>query len=1253
MYLLYRRFTRETKAQKKKAEDIENNTCYNVALWSTINKMPGLNQLKKFSEDVANLGNEISIRKERGEQPVQVALPVNISEADDSDDFVFGLPGTESDDQTSGDDLSMDALQDIALDNGDSSTAIDTSIFPELDSILNGAGSASADVSGYPDLDELLNPVPDNSTLSAPAAEPAPVAPQQENPVGEAASAGLSDFPDLDELLNSVPDNSTLSAPVAEPTPETVVPQQENPVPEFRETDADSNVSGTEQFDTGNDQDSVISAADDGVFNIPDIPDFDMPDIQDISFDTGDSLGMAEQNAADSAPDTIPDPFSTEADAGSATSATADNTDFGDDSVVPAEENLSFQDDSLSNAAGQNPADDTAEKNTFEPDTNGMDAGAETFDIPDFDMPDVSTDASLQDEDFNFDVSDIPDFFPDVDEPEKESSVPDTVPDTDAANDGLSESSSDFDISGALDDLPSFDDVFNTEVDSHNTNEAADTSEDQPDGTAISEDFSFKEEPAISIETGGVGEDGPATDKFLFAEDTVPDDAGEEEPAVHEIFEAPEDPFDGEPPAADSNIDDPFSGSDFSDFDIPGFSDQSAGAAQSAPRRKLKTNNGALEKNTLTDTQYKIFRKNLAEYPLNIRIAFEELIVNDEFKDEIVFDLIQKVIKKISARQLAIQLDKLLDVGLSVPRDFERRTYEQYEEYKKSLEYQVKNRILPVALLGIMSACILFLLFLFCKNMIYRPVKAEILYSQGYELLENGAYPQSELKFNEAIAYQQKKRWFLKYADGYRQHKQYERARTMYTSALQRFNHDKETGLLYARMEMEDLRNFENAEAIVRREILDYHINDKDGLLLLGDIFLEWGDEKDPAKYEDARQIYAELIQLYGQKDLYLARMMRYFIRVDDLRNVLQLKEHFYPRKKSLGGQDLIELSGYLLEKLYGYINPADEYLRASIEDVRELLERAATAAPDVPESRYNMGLYFVHTNNTNAAKDWLAAAVESFKTAATQSRNRLLRYINTYRLLGELYSHDDEFLSAEQYYRTGIELYESAVAAGFTGNNIVGQLYADLADLNYFVIGDMDVALKNYLAAIPLDNDTASIRYRVGYIQYAHNQYMEALGSFIKAVDYNPTDTHILLALGNVLSIRGDNFAAQGYYEQLMQILDAERVRYGILFPQINMEHTDIVDLYLKASNNLGVTLYRLARQTGDSSLNAEALANLSMSIRAWDAMTRNQETMVRLGGSNLAERNIAYMSYPVSDYEPSIYTEIPRVLDNEVIPY
>ena len=85
-------------------------------------------------------------------------------------------------------------------------------------------------------------------------------------------------------------------------------------------------------------------------------------------------------------------------------------------------------------------------------------------------------------------------------------------------------------------------------------------------------------------------------------------------------------------------------------------------------------------------------------------------------------------------------------------------------------------------------------------------------------------------------------------------------------------------------------------------------------------------------------------------------------------------------------------------------------------------------------------------------------------------------------------------------------------------------------------------------------------------------------------------------------------------------------------------------------ASNNLGVTQYRLAQQIGDSSLNGEALANFTASLRAWDALTRNPETMIRLPGSNLAERNIAYMTAPLSEYEPAIYMEIPVMLEGEV---
>ena len=67
-------------------------------------------------------------------------------------------------------------------------------------------------------------------------------------------------------------------------------------------------------------------------------------------------------------------------------------------------------------------------------------------------------------------------------------------------------------------------------------------------------------------------------------------------------------------------------------------------------------------------------------------MAVEELIVKNEFTDEAEFTIIQKVLKKVSARSLASELEKMLDIAISVPRDFERRTAEEYEAYKQSFQ---------------------------------------------------------------------------------------------------------------------------------------------------------------------------------------------------------------------------------------------------------------------------------------------------------------------------------------------------------------------------------------------------------------------------------------------------------------------------------------------------------------------------------------------------------------------------------------
>ena len=697
---------------------------------------------------------------------------------------------------------------------------------------------------------------------------------------------------------------------------------------------------------------------------------------------------------------------------------------------------------------------------------------------------------------------------------------------------------------------------------------------------------------------------------------------------------------------------------DFGDFEIPGFSDTAEVKTDKSGRIKLPAPDfrGAAEggkppKNTLTDAQYKKFLTNLALYPLNVRLAVENLLVANEFTDDAQFEIVEKILNKAPARQVASSLEKMLDIAIPVPRDFERRTAAEYDAYKASLEYQLRNRIVPGIVLGLFSAAVVFGLIIFTHNFIRRPLKANGLYKQGYALIQADEYPQSETLFNEAAGVQLQKKWFFKYARAYRERKQYLRAERMYRNILYYFNYDKEAGIEYARMECDDLANYEKAEEIARRSVLDYHINDADGILLLGDIYLEWATEKDPEKFEEARKQYASLVQLYGPTNQYLARMMRYFVRTDNLREVLQLKERFYPKAKSLDAQDWTEMSGYLLDKLYGPLPPKDEYLRTRIEDVRNMLDRAVNADPSNPVAFYNLSRYFVQMHDSERAVRMLEHTVKLFEQRSINLRRRdIYKQIDSYRLLGEQYVSGKEYLTAEEKYTDGISLYEREKAnSGFAGNENIGKLYADSGDIDYFIRGDYEGAYNDYLSAIRTHYDTASLHYRIGFIQYSKNDLDGAVGSFIKAGAEKPDDDHLLLAMGNTLSLRDSDYAAEGYYKQLVNNLDAEFAKKGVPFTRTKAAEDALTELYLKASNNFGVTLFRLARRTGNSRMNADAMVQLSVSMRAWDALTRNEATMMRLPGGNLAEQNMRYMSHPMPDYEPAIYTDIPKILTGE----
>ena len=691
---------------------------------------------------------------------------------------------------------------------------------------------------------------------------------------------------------------------------------------------------------------------------------------------------------------------------------------------------------------------------------------------------------------------------------------------------------------------------------------------------------------------------------------------------------------------------------DNGDFEIPGYSDVDIVQENKNGKIKVpvKNDDSPKEKNALSDEEYKRFLKNLSSYPLNVRIAVEELIVKDEFTDDAEFEIVQKVLKKVSARQLASELEKMLDISLPVPRDFERRSAEEYEAYKSSFQYQLKNKIIPGTFIAAVAGAFLYLITIFAIYGIYRPVKANSVYKEGYLLLQNDEFPQAEQKFNFAGKYKKIKKWYYKYSDSFRDKKQYLRAEKIYKKTLEDFNLDKKARFNCAKTMLYEQENYEKAEEIVKRDVLEHHINDNDAYLLLGDIYLEWGTEKEPSKLEDAFAVYSDLIQRNGANDVYRGRQMKYYVRTDKLEQVLMLKPNFMAREKSLDSSGWTELSGYCLDKLYGPLPPKDEYLRSKIEDVKEMLERAVRADKKNPEALYNLSRYYIQVNSVNAAKSTLKNSIDAYKVKSVRKRKDIYNEIDAHRLLGEQYVFEKSFLDAEEIYSRGLKIFsEEHSASGLEANKNIGKLYADQGDIDYFVKGNMDFALQNYMDSIDSGNDTPHIRYKVGYIQYGKENYSEALGSFLKTGELYSEDTNLLFAMGNAFFKQGNFYAGEGYFEQLMDILEEEKSNRRLLFPQSKLSDFSFVDLYMKASNNYGVLLFNLAKRTGDSTKNGEALAQFQKSLVAWDSISRNQETMKRLEGSNLAEQNIKYISKPLSKYEPALYTEISKTLTDE----
>ncbi|MBB6481126.1 periplasmic flagellar collar protein FlcA [Spirochaeta isovalerica] len=616
---------------------------------------------------------------------------------------------------------------------------------------------------------------------------------------------------------------------------------------------------------------------------------------------------------------------------------------------------------------------------------------------------------------------------------------------------------------------------------------------------------------------------------------------------------------------------------------------------------------------SLTEEQFRALKITMSTLPRNLKLAVEEVIAEQKLKKEKYEKFIMLLVNGASPKEIADYLLKTINRKIKLPSGYMKKSGQALEKSKSGFRYIFVHQTWPVlrwVLLGITATWIVGMLSLL---FLYRPIKADSLYSKGYEKIYSDQYDEANNLFETAwkgwelgpffIDGWRNKNWFYKYADAYRDRRQFIEAARKYDQ-LMRFYPDDIKGMMeYAHMETYDTANYSHAEEILR-QVLSVKVNDYEAMLAFGDNYFEWSDE-DPAKLEDARFVYATILDSVGGRDEILLRMLRYFLKRKDDVNIRQLKETFAESKET--GADpayfskvFSELGGYLLDEG----EPAEAL---------SILFRAEEVYDEIPDVHYQLARYFRVNEDDNMEELALRKVLFYLDRQTPLKKDKIFMKLDTHRRRGELKFRHRDYLDAENEYRQGIALYENSINRNLIGaSSTGGKLYADLGSL-YYGNQDYMAALNMYDQAEKNRYITPEIEYHRGYCTYITGNYERALVEFYNAEQGLPGNRNILYALGNTMLKRGNYFGAQSAFTRVIHQLEEVEKNIGYLQIEEKDEHRALIEMYSKAYNNLGVAYFNLARSSADVDKISQAMVSFTRASDYSDLLTRDQETKVR----------------------------------------
>ena len=723
--------------------------------------------------------------------------------------------------------------------------------------------------------------------------------------------------------------------------------------------------------------------------------------------------------------------------------------------------------------------------------------------------------------------------------------------------------------------------------------------------------------------------------------------------------------LDGDAPTSDNfSLDSGWGG----DFTIPGF--EMGGEEKPAPKPSKAASGASLagafgaagagaqpEKKarevSLSDAQVDALQDTLLSYPLNLRLAIEDIVANGKGAEAQQADLVWMLVEGAQAKDAAKLASKVLKRYIEVPASFAKRTGAAFEAEKGSFRYLFMHSILPVLQVLLLVAAGAGALFYLGYTFAYRPLKANSLYSEGHRQIGLAKYGESLEFFDRADKEWSMKGWHYRYAEAYAEGAQYPRAEAMYDRLLGKWPKETKAALDYARMESEILA-FPKTESVLQAYILNRDYFNKQALLASAENYLAWADfdEQDydgpDAKaverlYEKARLQLATLMERHGRSDAYLELMLTYFMRTeraggpDMIREVLPLSKYFVDNSRSSwSAATLAELADYLLD-------------RDETDNVNAILLSAVDRDGTVPEAHAAMARWNRRSGFPDDELKALEYAARFYAEADARTGlapKRVKGYVSAMMRLSEMRRAAGRSLDAEDALNVAIDRYERAVASRqLRPEARFGRAYSLLADIYYSERIDFPGALALYDQAERNGYTSPETDYARGYMHFMSpaDDGSAALRFFYRAGLDRAASPYLQWATANTLFQRKDFFAAQGYYSTLAKRLQFELDTISLPSPQKKPSHNEIVELLMMTRNNLGAALYRVAERMGDARKRADAMVEFTESARLFDALTRDQASMLRPETKNLGFLNLDFVLHPMRGIDLGIYKALP----------